>query len=186
MGSGANVRSKSAPKKTMSMETLPERRSKPGTVRTAANRHKFIEALALTANVTAACKLARVGRNVIYEWRKDDPSFKADWDEATELGTDALEDEAVRRAHQGTRKPVHYGGKKVGTVRKYSDTLLIFLLKGRRPEKFRERFDNHPGNGFIDLLRYLKTAGGRGGGGQNHDRETDDGQNHDGTRGGDG
>jgi hypothetical protein len=26
-------------------------------------------------------------------------------------------------------------------VREYSDTLLIFLLKGRRPAKYRERYD---------------------------------------------
>ena len=32
-----------------------------------------------------------------------------------------------------------YQGSQVGTVRRYSDTLLIFLLKGRRPEKFKDR-----------------------------------------------
>jgi hypothetical protein len=35
---------------------------------------------------------------------------------------------------------VFYQGEKVGTVQKYSDTLLIFLMKGVRPEKYRERF----------------------------------------------
>ena len=30
-------------------------------------------------------------------------------------------------------------GQVVGAVRKYSDTLLIFLLKSRRPEIYRER-----------------------------------------------
>jgi hypothetical protein len=33
---------------------------------------------------------------------------------------------------------VFQGGKQVGTVRKYSDTLLMFLLKGIRPQKWRE------------------------------------------------
>ena len=28
---------------------------------------------------------------------------------------------------------------RAGVVRKYSDTLLIFLLKGQRPEKYRDR-----------------------------------------------
>jgi hypothetical protein len=176
MWSGAPVRNESAPKKTMSTEILPEPGPKPGTIRTAANRRKFIEALAITANVSTACKLARVGRNSIYEWRKDDPSFRVEWDETVELGTGALEDEAVRRACEGTLKPVYYGGKKIGTVREYSDSLLIFMLKARRPEKFRERFDIDPGNRFIELLRYLETAGGRGGGsGQNNDRKAGDG-----------
>ena len=49
------------------------------------------------------------------------------------------EDEAVRRAHDGVDEPVFYQGKACGVVRKYSDTLLIFLLKGRRPEKYRDR-----------------------------------------------
>jgi hypothetical protein len=29
----------------------------------------------------------------------------------------------------------------VGVIREYSDTLLIFLLKGLRPAKYRERYD---------------------------------------------
>ena len=31
-------------------------------------------------------------------------------------------------------------GQAGGTVREYSDTLLIFLLKGMKPEKYRERY----------------------------------------------
>jgi len=53
--------------------------------------------------------------------------------------SDALEDEAYHRAVEGIEKPVGwYQGKPGGTVTEYSDTLLIFLLKGRRPEKFAE------------------------------------------------
>ena len=165
------IRSESAPMKDGRMESLPEMKSKPGTIRTAAVRRKFLKALAMTASVSAAAKHIRVCRNALYEWRKDDPSFRVEWDEAVELGTDALEDEAVRRAYDGTLKPVYYGGKKVGTVREYSDSLLVFMLKARRPEKFRERFDIDPGNRFIELLRYLEQSGGA--------------QNRDGTRGGD-
>src|SRR5574337_1699712 len=76
------------------------------------------------------------------------PDFSAAWDAALELGTDSLEDEAVRRAHEGTLKPVYQGGKKVGTIREYSDTLLIFMLKARRPERFKERLAaEHTGKG---------------------------------------
>ncbi len=32
-----------------------------------------------------------------------------------------------------------YQGEAGGTVRRYSDTLLIFLLKGHRPERFHEQ-----------------------------------------------
>lgn len=115
---------------------------RPGTIRTANVREKFLEALASFANVTLACKKVGVTRSKIYEWRSEDPSFKKDWDDAIDLGTDSLEDEAVRRAHEGTLKPVYQGGKKVGSIREYSDTLLIFLLKGRRPERFRDKVEH--------------------------------------------
>jgi hypothetical protein len=32
-------------------------------------------------------------------------------------------------------------GRQVGSIREYSDMLLIFLLKGLRPAKYRERYD---------------------------------------------
>jgi hypothetical protein len=48
-----------------------------------------------------------------------------------------LEDEAVRRAYEGWLKPVFYQGRQCGAVRRYSDKLLMFLLKGWRPERYR-------------------------------------------------
>lgn len=50
-----------------------------------------------------------------------------------------MEDEAFRRAVNGTEKPVYQGKELVGHVREYSDTLMIFMLKARRPEKFKDR-----------------------------------------------
>lgn len=109
------------------------------TKRTPEKRAAFLEALGKTASVTRACKVVRLGRTAIYDWRNADEDFAKAWDTAVERGTDALEDEAVRRAHEGTLKPVYQGGKKVGTIREYSDTLLIFTLKARRPEKYKDR-----------------------------------------------
>lgn len=115
----------------------------PYSARTVAQHKKdkraLLDALAETANVTWACQATGVPRRTAYDWRDADPAFAKGWEEAVELGTDALEDEAIRRAHQGVDKPVYQGGRKVGTVREYSDTLLIFMLKARRPEKFKER-----------------------------------------------
>jgi hypothetical protein len=47
---------------------------------------------------------------------------------------------AIRRAYEGVERPVTVAGKRE-LVREYSDTLLIFLLKGLRPAKYRERYD---------------------------------------------
>ena len=46
-----------------------------------------------------------------------------------------------RRAIEGVDKPVFHNGKVVGSIREYSDTLLIFALKGSMPSKYRERID---------------------------------------------
>lgn len=112
------------------------------TLRTAKTREAFLLALEDTANVSKACKRAKLPRRSAYDWRRDDADFAAAWDTAIDRGTDALEDEAVRRATEGTLKPVFYKGEKCGSIREYSDTLLMFMLKARRPEKFKERTES--------------------------------------------
>jgi hypothetical protein len=99
----------------------------------------FLEVLAETSNVSAACRAVNVGRTTAYDHRNSNPGFAAAWDEAVETGTDALELEARRRAMSGCEKPVYQGGQLVGMVKEYSDTLMIVLLKAHRPEKYRER-----------------------------------------------
>ena len=49
-----------------------------------------------------------------------------------------LEEEAIRRACRGVNEPVFYRGKVCGAIQKYSDTLLIVLLKALAPAKYRE------------------------------------------------
>ena len=68
--------------------------------------------------------------------RRHSEDFAAQWDEALEEGTDLLEAEARRRAVTGINKPVFYKGEVVGSIPKYSDRLLIFLLKAHRPQMF--------------------------------------------------
>lgn len=108
------------------------------TKRTPKSEEAFLSALANGASVTLAGKSAGIGRSALYMWREDDKEFAKRWDSALESGTDLLEDEAKRRAVEGVKRPVYQGGECVGYVQEYSDTLLIFLLKGRRPEKYRD------------------------------------------------
>ena len=61
-------------------------------------------------------------------------------------------------------EPVFYHGQVCGTVRKYSDTLLIFLLKGARPDKFRDNATirhTGPTGGAIQIEPGPGLAGGR-------------------------
>ena len=99
----------------------------------------FIEALKKNGNVRDSCALANIDRTTAYEHRNSDLAFRKLWEDALDDAADSLEAEAVRRARDGVDEPVFYMGAECGAIRKYSDTLLIFLLKGIRPEKYRER-----------------------------------------------
>lgn len=101
----------------------------------------FLDALAESGNVSKAAAAAGVTRTTVYALRNhpDAPDFAEAWEDALEEASDLLELEARRRAVEGVEEPVFYQGLECGSVRKYSDTLLIFLLKAAKPEKYRER-----------------------------------------------
>ena len=107
--------------------------------RTPEKASAFCAALAETCNIGKACAAVGMGRRTAYDWRAADASFAAAWDAALKIGITALEDEAHRRAFEGTDKPIVHLGKVTGHMKEYSDTLAIFLLKAHAPEKYRER-----------------------------------------------
>lgn len=121
-------------------------------------RDAFLAELAKRGNVSEACRAAEVPRSTAYQWKAADEAFAAAWNEALEVACDAMEGEAWRRAVEGTEEPV-YGrvGKdkdgQIGTVRKYSDTLMVKLLQAHRPEKYRERQDvQHSGGVTVRVV----------------------------------
>jgi hypothetical protein len=96
-----------------------------------------------------------------YELRKHDSGFESAWDEAEEQAADALEAEAWRRAVEGVPEPLVSAGRVVRdddgqplAIRRYSDNLLLALLKARRPEKFKDRavVEHDIANGLADRL----------------------------------
>lgn len=99
----------------------------------------FLDALADGATVVAAAKAANTSKTTVYQWRAEDAAFAKEWAAAYEAGGALLEHEAHRRAVEGVLKPIYHQGKKVGTVREYSDTLLIFLMKSRNPRLYCDR-----------------------------------------------
>ncbi len=104
----------------------------------------FLDVLSTTGIVLSACRAASIGRTTAYAARGKDARFAASWDEALDEAADRLEQEAWRRAYKGVKKPVfgslgyRKGSGQIGSIREYSDTLMIFLLKGARPQKFRD------------------------------------------------
>lgn len=128
----------------------------------------FIAELAACGNVSAAARAACIDRPWVYKYAARDAEFAAAFEEAARLGDLALEDEARRRGHTGWLEPVIHQGRpqyeidpETGEnvpimIRKQSDTLLIFLLKGAFPDKYKDRAAiDHSGSvghgGGIDL-----------------------------------
>lgn len=83
----------------------------------------FLELVAQTGNVYLSARGAGVSRTTPYALAARDPGFAADWASAEANAADLLEGEARRRALEG------------------SDPLLMFLLRGLKPERYRERID---------------------------------------------
>jgi hypothetical protein len=101
---------------------------------------QFLSKLEEFASITTASKKSKVARRTVYDWIKDDPEFSKLYEASKAIAIEALEDEAIRRAHEGVLKPVFQSGVQVGSIREYSDTLLMFMLKGKKPETYREKF----------------------------------------------
>lgn len=99
-------------------------------------------------NVSRACEVAQIDRSTPYttQWRED-AQFQQLLRLARDMAADHLEAEMIRRAYDGVEEPVgFYRGAPSAVVRRYSDTLLIFALKGARPEKYADRHQvNHSG-----------------------------------------
>lgn len=103
-------------------------------------------------SVLAACKAAKVGRTTHYQWLAEDEVYAEAFEQAKAQAGETLEAEAIRRAMKGTRKGIYHLGVRTSYEMVYSDTLLIFLMKGNMPEKYRERISQEvsgPGGGPI-------------------------------------
>lgn len=99
----------------------------------------FLDHLRTSCNYAASARAAGVGYSTVMARKQRDADFQAACDEALEEAYDSLEAEARRRAFEGSDEPVWHQGEQVGTVRKYSDSLAQFLLKGYRRRKFGDK-----------------------------------------------
>ncbi len=84
---------------------------------------RFLELLQATGNITLAAQGAGIDRTTAYAKAARDPAFAAAWRAAHEAAVDLLEGEARRRALAG------------------SDQLLMFLLRGLRPDRYGAKLD---------------------------------------------
>jgi hypothetical protein len=89
----------------------------------------------------------------------EDSTYRVRFQEAQRQAAGMLEDEAVRRAHEGVKRPVLYKGKPVLIQGEplyevtYSDTILMRLLEAYDPERFKPRVEQWaPWDGDLNKL----------------------------------
>ena len=100
----------------------------------AVRKADFLKRLRTSLNVADAAKRAGIANSTVYRHRQTNARFRAEWDAALKAAVDEVESNVLRRAVEGVEKPVFYRGQQVGSVRSYSDTLAMFVLKAKRPE----------------------------------------------------
>lgn len=112
-------------------------------------RKAFCDVLAVTDNVSMAAAAVGISTSTAYEHRKTDPVFAAMWAEAQALAADSLEYALRRRAMEGVREALWYKGEPIidpttgqqAYKVTYPEASHMFLLRGAKPEKYRDRQD---------------------------------------------
>ena len=116
---------------------------------------RFLDHYVRIQNVKKAAKLAGANHAAFYYWRKKLPDFDAQWTAVTEVVRQArlsdMEDEAHRRAHDGVDEDVYHQGQVVGKTKKYSDVLLMFLMKAADPRYRDNRGISAPDGGPVQV-----------------------------------
>jgi ferredoxin-thioredoxin reductase catalytic subunit len=101
-------------------------------------QRRFIEALAETGSVKAAC--ARVGRadHGAYNLRRhpEGASFRAAWQAAVDIAMRRLEDTMLDRAINGVEVPVFCFGNLIAYRTVHNDRLGMFMLRNRLPGRY--------------------------------------------------
>lgn len=130
---------------------------------------RFLKAYRESGNIKYSCEVAVISRQAYYDWRDHDEAFKVQLPDAIEDAHDTLEFAAYERAVKGVESYVVSMGRMVyeeipaldkegkpklngdgGQImlrgkplveRKYSDSLLITLLKANMPKKYKDKVE---------------------------------------------
>lgn len=105
-------------------------------------QYKFLNALAFRPNIVFAAGRAGISFVIQQKYRAESEEFGKAVLQAIEFGWDRVEQAAHSRAVDGVEK-LKFGkdGVVVGVEVEYSDSLAALLLKGHRPERYK---DNAP------------------------------------------
>ncbi len=102
-------------------------------------RRVFLRVLAETGVVAEAARACGwTDTSTIQRYRNEDEEFAEAWDLSLQAAAHVLEAEAIRRAMEGEMKPIYYKGAIAGYETKRSDTLMMFMLRGMKPDVYRD------------------------------------------------
>ncbi len=118
----------------------------------------FLDAYAQTGSIPAAAQAVGIDRSTHRKSYMKNPAYAAEFEDAKHDVKDMLETEVIRRATRGTDRPVFHKGKQVGTIREYSDLLLIFYLKAMDPQKYREHHQHQHTGEIKHIKMYAQEA----------------------------
>lgn len=109
----------------------------PGQANQAHKKAAFLKAYEKTGGKSLAAKAVGISRGIVWEWEKADEEFREAVLAVEEADTEELEGIAAERA------------------RAKSDLLMMFLLNGRKPEKYKQRTQTeHSGEVTVKLVRF--------------------------------
>lgn len=131
--------------------------------RLAVKQRAFLAAFELSGNVSQAALATGIGRRTHYAWLEQQEAYRTAFEDAKDIAADRLEQELYKAATVGIEEPVIHQGQlcfeplrdkqgrlmrdKKGnvrlsnqplSVRKFHPVAAFFLLKGMRPEKYRD------------------------------------------------
>ena len=119
---------------TPAKPVAPKLRKAPKTTRTSwsvKKRNVFLAHLAISCNVAASCRKARLYESLVYRRRRIDAAFRASWAEAVTEAVQRLEMALLERAMAGKVVERTRGGETVKTV-EYSDQVAMALIRAHK------------------------------------------------------
>lgn len=135
-------------------------------------KEKYLEALEACGVKTIAARKAGMGLRTVYDHRQNDEVFRQAEEDAMYAFLDHVESQVWERAVSGWDEVTTYENgndegvaiKQTVTRRKVSDTLAIFMLKGHRPQKYRDNMSIEHQVSTADVLEEeIKQAMSRAG-----------------------
>ena len=113
---------------------------------TAERQIAFVEKLADTNSITAACKHVGMSRESVRKLRRrpGGRAFRDACEAALDCAYAEVEESAMERSKNGVPRPIFYKGEQVGEWRHYDERLTMFLLRFRRRHRFGPEADSLP------------------------------------------